>query len=895
MRWLRPFLRRSAVEREMDAELRFHQERMAEDLVKEGLSPEEARRRVRIEFGGVEKIKDEAREARIAGYVERAWRGFRMAARNLAGSPGFTAVAIVTLTLGIGVNTLLFSLLDQLLLRNLPVPDPQRLVVFHGNFTTPGMYRANERLMSFSWPKYRDFRDRSEVFSGVAARFEIQGTLEFQGAAENVEVELVSGNYFDVLGARPLIGRVIGGEDNRGSMGHPLVVLGYAYWQRRFGGDPAIVGQKVHVNGMAMTVIGVSARGFHSIDRGKEVDLRIPMAMRDLLTPGWPRLGDRFSAWLNIVARVKPGVSLRQAEAAANVTYRQVLEEEAKSLPPTFTRRNEFLRDHLDLLPAAGGMMDRMGDQKAYFVELMAIAAVVLLIGCVNLAALVLARTAARGRELAIRLALGAGRMGVMRQLVAENAMLAIAGGSSGILLAIVLVRPAARFLISADAGELIDAPLDWRVLLFGLAVSIVTALIFALAPALQLNRTELADVLKSGSGSSSSRGQVRLRKGMVAVQLAFCVWLMIGAGLFARSLAQMKSVDLGFSKERLITFQFNPFQSGYKSDQGLAAYRRVTAALSALPGVDSVACSNYGVLTGNINMMNLDIEGYRPPPPDPFAREVRELVVTPGYFRTVNTKLVAGREFLPADLQPPLHTAIVNREFARQYFVGQNPIGRHFAWAGPNHPRFEIVGVVEDHHYYGPASAVKPFYYLPSEILNSYYVRTSLPAEALLSVVRRTVEQQAPGVPIDHLRTMEDFFNSTIGDKSRIATLASFFGLVATLLAAVGLYGVMAFTVARRTREIGVRMALGAGRANVLRMVLREAGVLIAAGLAVGLPTSIVLARLVRAQLFQVSPIDARATVAAAVLVSATCLVAGLVPAWRAMRIEPMRALRWE
>lgn len=894
MRWLRPFLRRAAVEREMDAELRFHQERMVEDFLKRGLGLEEARRRARLEFGGVSQIKDDARDARLASYLERALRSLLLAVRNLTRSPGFSTVATVTLALGIGVNTLLFSLVDQLLLRNLPVRDPESLVVFHGNFVTPGTYRGNERLMSFSWPKYKDFRDRCPVFSGVAARFAIEGALEYRGAAENVDVELVSGNYFDVLGVRPVIGRVIATADNRTPMGHPLIVLGYSYWVRRFGGDPSIIGQKVRVDGMPMTVIGVSAPGFHSIDRGTEVDLRIPMAMKDLFTPGYLRLSDRFSAWLNIVARLKPGVSLQQAEAGANVTYRQVLMEEARLLPSTSTRRSQFLRDRLDLLPAAAGMMDRMGGQKAYFMELMAIAAVVLLIACVNLAGLLLARTAARHRELAIRLAVGAGRMGVIRQLMTENAMLAIVGGTAGILLATALLRPAARFLVSPDASRLIDAPLDWRALFFALAVSLVAALTLAVAPVLQLNRTELADLLKSGSGATSSRGQIRLRKALVVVQLAFCAWLMIGAGLFVRSMVRMKSFDLGFSKERLINFQLNPFQSGYNSGQGMAAYRRVTAALSTLPGVASVSSSNYGVLTGNINLMDLSIEGYRPPPPEQFAREVRELVTTPGYFHTMGIPLLSGREFTPADLQP-LHTAIVNREFVRQYFAGQNPLGRHFSWSGPNHPVFEIVGVVGDHHYDGPASPPQPFYYLPSEFLNSYYVRTSVPAEALLAIVRRTVEQQAPGVPIDNLRTMEEFFNATIGDRSRIATLASFFGLLATLLAAVGLYGVMAFTVSRRTREIGVRMALGAARANVLRMVLREVAIVTGTGLVVGLPTGIALARLVQTQLFQISPIDAGASLVAAVVVSAAGFVAGFLPAWRATRIDPVRALRWE
>jgi predicted permease len=893
MRWLRALLRRSAVEREMDAEFRFHYQRLVEDFLARGFGMDEARRLARMEFGGLEQMKEDARDARVAGYFERAWRGLRLAVRNLGRNPGFAAIAVATLGLGIGANTLLFSLLDRLLLRNLPVRDPQRLVVFHGNVLTPGMYRADERMMSFSWPKYKDFRERCPVFSDVGARFATPGTLEQRGAAENVQIELVSGNYFDVLGVRPALGRLIAPADNRVSMAAPLVVLGYSYWQRRFAGERAILGQRVRINGLPMTIIGVSAPGFHSIDRGQEVDLRIPMAMKDLFTPNWRGLNQRFWAWLNIVARVKPGVSLREAEAGANLTYRQILQEEAKGLPPTFTRRKEFLNDRLDLLPAAGGMMDRMEGQKTYFLELSAIAAVVLLIACVNLAGLLMARTAARHRELAIRLALGAGRAGIVRQLLTENLLLAGIGGSLGIVLAAAATRPAARFLVSSDAKQLIDAPLDWRMLLFACGISIGAAAIFALAPILQMNRMEPAGVLKTESGASAGRAQVRLRKVMVAAQLVFCVWLTIGAGLFARSLAQVRSVDLGFTKERLITFQLNPMQSGHTAEQGLAALRRVSAELAALPGVTAVASSDYGVFTGNINEMDLDIEGYRPPTPDRYARSVRELAVTPGYFQALDMRLTAGRDFTTADLQNPLRVAIVNREFVRQYFGGQNPLGRHIAWPGKQ--PFEIIGVVGNQRYDGPAEPPKSFYYLPTQADLSYYVRTSLPAGALIDAVRRTVERQAPGVPIDHLRTMEEFYESAIGDRRRIAVLASSFGGLATILAAIGLYGVMAYTVARRTREIGIRMALGAARTDVMQMVIREVGVVIAAGLAVGVPSGLLLARLIRAQLFQVSPVDPRALGIAAAVVTASGLMAGLLPARRATRIDPMTALRWE
>ena len=410
MHWLRPLFRRSAVEREMDAELRFHFEKLVESLMAQGSTHGEAIRQARIQFGGMGQVKDDARDARLAARFERIARGLRMAARSLARSRGFTAVAVATLALGIGANTLVFSALDQAILRYLPVRDPARLVVFRSLGPNLGMDRNSERKMSFSYPKYLDFRDRAGVFDGVLARYSTDGSLLSNGATEMIAVELVSGNYFDVLGVRPAAGRLFTPDDDGRPMESPVAVLGYSYWQKRFGGDRGVVGRKVTINGMAMTVIGVSAKGFQGIERGQSEDVRVPLAMKNLLTPTWQGgFNRRDWAWLNIVARVKPRISREQAETGANVLYRQILEEEAKNLPKDAVNlHDEFLKRRLDLLPAGGGISaNGQTGTKPFLIELSAMAAIVLLIACVNLAGLLLARTAARQRELAIRMALG--------------------------------------------------------------------------------------------------------------------------------------------------------------------------------------------------------------------------------------------------------------------------------------------------------------------------------------------------------------------------------------------------------------------------------------------------------------------------------------------------------
>jgi predicted permease len=455
-------------------------------------------------------------------------------------------------------------------------------------------------------------------------------------------------------------------------------------------------------------------------------------------------------------------------------------------------------------------------------------------------------------------------------------------------------MQPAARFLISPDAGVLFRAAPDLRILAFALGATLVTALALAAAPMLQIPRTQLAGVLQNETRTSASPGQVRFRKGMVAAQLAFCVWLMIGAGLFARSLSRLRSVDLGFRQENLVTFALDPSISGTPGETIQPLYRRVVDALAALPGVNGVADSDYGMMGAGIDVERLDIEGFQSQKEG--DTDVCQLIVTPGYLRTLGMVLLTGRDFVAADTRE-VHTAIVNQAFAERFLHGQNPVGRHIRFAFTKQPPMEIVGMIKDQMYFGPDEAVRPMFYLPFQVSGpvSFYVRTSQAPAAMVATVRRIVEQQAPGVPITNLRTMEQHVDLSLGSKKQVTTLAACFGLLATLLAAIGLYGVMAYTVSRRTREIGIRMALGARRTDVMRMVLREVGLIIVTGLAAGVPTGLLLASLVRAQLFRISPQDPLAAGAAVIVVAAMAIVSGLLPARRATRVDPVNALRWD
>jgi predicted permease len=886
------------MEREMDTELRFHFEQLVADLMAQGHTRAEAIRHARLQFGGISQVKDDAREARLANRLERWVRGFRLAARSLARNPGFTAVAVATLALGIGANTLIFSAVDQAILRNLPVRAPEQLVAFRSLGPNPGMDRNSG--VSFSYPKYLDFRDRADVFDGVLAFYVDKGSLLYKGATEMIDVELVSGNYFDVLGVKAAAGRLLTPDDDTHPMNDPVAVLSFSYWQRRFAGDRGIVGQKVTINGMGMTVIGVSAKGFHDLERGQTEDVRCPISMKDLFTPMW--LGgrkNRFWAWLNIVARVKPAMSRQQAEAGANVLYHQILGDEAKNLPKgAENMHDDFLKRRLDLLPAGGGISTSAQEStRPFLIELGAMAGVVLLIACVNLAGLLMARTAARQRELAIRMALGAGRFGVVRLILAENLLVALAGGAVALLLAAALGKVTMVLLLSGSATTLYSTTPDLRISLFAFGVTLITAAGISLAPAFEARRTELADVLKSESGPSAGRAQVRLRKILVTAQVAFCVWLLMTAGLFSKTLANLRAVDLGFDRHNLVTFGVNPTIIGLKRADSIAVCRRVESAIAAIPGVQSVSFSNFGESTGGMNVQLMKVPGFTPSRMEDAL--AAELSVTPDHIRAMGLHLLAGREFTEADLSlpgTPLKTAIVNETFVKHFFNGRNPVGEPIIDDGGG-LQLNVIGVVRDQIFWNQREEAWPAFYIPNEYAAAvtFYVRTSLAPDTLLGTIRKVVEQQAAGIPLTKLSSMEKSMDLTLGTEKQMMRLATIFGLLATLLAAIGLYGVIAYTVARRTREIGVRIALGAARKNVLGMLLREVAIVIGAGVILGLPTGFGMAHFVRSQLWNVQLSDPWVMSGAVVTIGIITLIAGLLPASRATKIDPAAALRWD
>jgi len=539
------------------------------------------------------------------------WRDIRHAARGLRKAPGFLIVVVLTLGLGIGANTAIFSLMDQVLLRPLAVPDPGSLVLLDG----PGAFRGRTlNAMTFSYPIYKDFRDRNEVFSGVLARVPLAMTAVWRGASERANGELVSGNYFEVLGMRPALGRLFTAADDQTPGGHPVAVIGYGYWQRRFGGDPQILNQTITVNGQPLTVVGVSGRGFTGVQVGQAVDISVPVMMKAQMTPTWNDLDNRRSRWLTIMARLKPGVSRKQSEAAMNVIYRQINEQEIKDVPDVSESfRQRFVSKHLDVLPGHRGVSDLRQQYSTPLIVLMSMVGVVLLIACANVANLLLARTTARQKEISLRLALGASRARIVRHQLIESGLLALAGTLAGLLLAWWTGSMLIAALPGDPAARSLSADPDLRVTLFALAAGILTALLFGTVPALHATRTTVTSALKEESGSVAGGGrQARLRRVLVVAQVALSMLLLAGAGLFARSLYNLKELDPGFRVDNLLSFSIDPSLSGYEGDRLTGLYRRIQEELSALPAVRHVSMSETGALTGNQWGMTVRVDGYQ-------------------------------------------------------------------------------------------------------------------------------------------------------------------------------------------------------------------------------------------------------------------------------------------
>jgi predicted permease len=837
---------------------------------------------------------------------------FRYALRGFRRTPLFTTIAVLSLAFGIGANTAIFSLLDQVLLRLLPVKHPEQLVLFN---IPAGAYGSNWGMNAISYPMYKDFKDNNQVFSGMFCRFPIPASLGYGNRTERISAELVSGSYFPELGVGAAIGRVLTPDEDKTPGGQPLTVLSYSFWRNRFSSDAAIVGKTVVINGRNMTVIGVAQPGFDGVELGQSTKAFIPIMMKAQLTPNWDGLKDRRQRWVNVFGRLKPGISRKKAEASLQPFMHSILAMEVKE--EAFRNvsaydRAQFLKSRLELLPGSQGRSYLRRDLSTPLLVLIALTGAVLLLACANLANLLLARATTREREFAIRLAIGAGRSRVISQLLVESVLLSAFGAVLGLALAFWVDNYLLRVYLPAEStGDIaISATPDLRVLAFTFWTMLLTALVFGLVPALQSSRADVAPTLKDQAGAVLGGSNVLLRKILVAAQVTLSLLLLIGAGLFTRTLSNLRNLGPGFAADRLIGFELDPTLSGYSVDRTKTFYKRLTEELQALPGTTSVGLASLRILDGNDWESSMTIEGYATKQgehPEPYMNSVG-----PNYFATLNIPIVTGRDFTVKDVRELKHgpkeddwepsVIIINESFAKKYFKDRNPVGLHLGFGSNPGTKadMEIIGVVKDVKYTNlrdeiPVQAFIP--YLGSRFAGgmTVYLRTSLDPNQLMGHVRRRVQALDANIPVYGMRTLEEQISISLRNERLVASLSSIFGLLATVLAVIGLYGVMAYTVARRTREIGIRMALGALQGNVLWMVMKEVAILIGAGVLVGVPVALALTRLVQNQLYGLAPHDPITLIFATLILAVVAGLAGFIPALRASRIDPTQALRYE
>jgi predicted permease len=851
----------------------------------------------------------------------------RFALRTFVKAPVFSAVAVVSLALGIGANTAIFTLLDQVLLRALPVKDPEQLVFL----TSRGSHYGNNwGSNALSYPMYRDFRDQNQVFSGILCRFATSLSMSHGAQTERVAAELVSGNYYEVLGVRPAAGRLIGPADDRVPGAGTVAVLSYDYWQSRFAGAPAIIGQTIRVNSYPMTVIGVSQAGFHGVDIGYNPQVMVPVTMKKQMTPGWDALEDRRTRWVQVFARLKPGITAGQAKASLQPIFKAILhmevQEHAFRTATRFTK-DRFLEATIDVIPGGQGRPQFRERFETPLLVLMSIVGLVLLIACSNFANLLLARATARQKEIALRFSLGATRGRVIGQLLTESVLLSFFGGLAGLFLAFFLDRYLLSLLPQGTSPLALQSSPDLRIFAFTFTVSVLTGILFGLAPAFHGTRTDLAHTLKDQAASVTGLGAIRLRKGLVIAQVALSLLLLIGAGLFVRSLRNLRLVDPGFRTSHLLSFSLDPTLNGYSRPETRAFFQRLQADLQGVPGVQAVSLSRVRLLDGNQSDSSVRVEGHQPKDGEDVQAWVN--TVGTGYFATMGIPLLAGREFQPSDERSIIleefdwskadarekfeaaearvtgapKYAVVNEHFARHYFGDPaSAVGRRFGFGYNPGTRLdiEIIGVSRDTMYRNlrdriPRQVFTPFLQSHWGGGMNVYARSALAPEQVFASITSKVKQIDSSLPIFEMRTVEDQIGRSLLTERMIATLSVAFGMIATLLAGVGLYGVMAYTVTRRTREIGIRMALGAMSSQVVWLVMKDVLLYIAIGVAAGLPAALLLTGFARAQLYGLTPNDPATLAAATAALIAVAALAGYIPVLRASRISPTRALRYE
>jgi predicted permease len=844
---------------------------------------------------------------------EGMFQDLRYGIRLLGQSPVFTAVAVLSLALGIGANTAIFTLIDAALLRKLPVRNPDELVLlkwtsgrkppFKSLSGSIDMRGGQSKSTSFSYPAFEQFRDRNETFSDVFAFAELyQLNASVDGRPEVIGGQIVSGGYYAGLGVPPARGRAISPDDDRSADAEPVAMISYSYWQRRFGRDPDAVGKTIYLNGSPFTIIGVTPPEFAgTLQVGSAPEITVPMAMQTKVMSGGSILTETDNWWVQIIGRLKPGFIQQQAQPGLDVIFQQGIAESQKNAE----RENDPAR--LELTSGNRGPNESREEYSYPLFILMGVVGLVLAIACVNIANLLLSRSATRQKEIAVRLALGASRGRLIRQLLTESVLLAMIGGAIGLIFA----SWGKDLLIGLLAGNssqfTLDLKLDARVLVFTTAVSALTGILFGLAPALRATRIDLTPMLKDSSRSATG-GKSRLSKALLVAQVAMSLLLLIGAGLFVRTLFNLGRVNLGFNAENLLLFRIDPTLNGYKGAKLASLYDQMAERIQAVPGVSSVTISRHPLLSGSAAITSVTVPGGA----EQSDEELRVYIqrVRPNFLATMEIPLKLGRELSAQDNENAPKVAIINETFARTYFPDANPIGKRFLFGKPGSPsvgksgkgdEYEIVGVARDAKFSSVRGETPLTVYLPYlQNINglgqmSFEVRTAGDPAQLVASIREAAQSIDNNVPLFEVKTQAEQAEQSFAQERIFAKLSAFFGLLALLLACIGLYGIMSYGVARRTREIGIRMALGAEARNVLWLVMRETMILVLIGAAIGLPAALVATQLISSMLFGLTPTDPATVVFATIFMIGVAAFAGYLPARRASRVDPMVALRYE
>jgi predicted permease len=826
-----------------------------------------------------------------------------MGLRQMRKAPAFTIVAVLTLALGIGANTAVFTLLDQALLRNLPVVHPEQLVHLRFTGSHPGHTHAfgGDGNDYYSFPLYRDLRDKNAVFDGLIASDQCQVGVQWKNRPDLADCEMISGNYFQVLGVRSALGRPIIPTDDLPNSSS-VVVLSFKYWTTHFGADPGVLNQAILINGHPFTIVGVAAPDFHSVVAGSTPQIFAPINAKPLVEPRYQNLEDRQSHWLTLVARMKPGETISQAEAGINPLWHSLRAEELPAFnnsTPQFRKR--FLDDsRMTLLDGRRGFSPLRDQVGTPLLIVMAMVGLVVLMACVNVSSLLLVRAAGRVKEMSVRYAMGASRWQVTRQLLVEGLLLGTLGGALGLLLAPAITTTVVRTLLVDQNSQLpYSTQPDLRILMFNFAVAFIVSILFGLAPALRFLRPDLVNSLKQ-QNTTATGAPLRFRRLAVGFQIALSLLLLFGAGLFIRTLQNLRSEQIGFSTDHLLTFGIDPELAGYQPPQFVPLHQQVLQKLAALPGVRAVGATNDPELSNDSVGTSFSVAGHDAKDEEDMHMEAPW--VTPGYFGALQLPLLAGRAFTEEDNAGKAKVAIVNAMFARRFYGDpQNAIGRFLADGGPSAKMdIQIVGVVGDAKHTSVRDETRPtvyrsFWQFDRQGYLQFYVRTWQSPESGEANVRALMQQIDSKLVLDTLRTMNEQISDNLMTDRLVALLAGGFALLATILAAIGLYGVLAYSTAQRTREIGIRMALGARRLSVVRMVLTDVLWLAGISIALTIPLSLLLARLIRSQLYGVSAFDPWSLAAGTVLVAVVVILAALLPARRAASVDPMKALRTE